>query len=180
MVQQGRFQEGFIAPARATAKRQRAESGLTLIEVLISAIVLAGFFGAIFELSTACLRYIDASKESVSALEAVQDRAEALRNLAFSDLTSTSSLQSLMAKAANTSDFCNKATETVTVRAYPTANGQTQITRSPSGTVTVKSTATSLGSTLVQVDVATSWNLSLGDRARSETTSTIISNGSKK
>jgi hypothetical protein len=68
----------------------------------------------------------------------------------------------------------------VKIRAFPTANGITQLTRSPNGTVTVDSTATSLGSTLVQVDVSTSWNLTLGGRGRSEQTSTIISNGSKK
>jgi hypothetical protein len=36
-----------------------------------------------------------------------------------------------------------------------------------------------LGKTLVQVDVSTIWNMTLGGRARSEQTSTIISNGSK-
>jgi len=161
-------------------KTKGNESGLTLIEVLVSAIIVACFFGTIFELSTACLRYIDASKESVAALEAINDRTEALRNLAFSDLTSTAYVQNLMATAANTSDFCKRATETVTIHGYPTVSGQTQITRAPSGSVTVNSTATNLGSTLVQVDVSTSWSLALGGRPRSEQTSTIVSNGSKK
>jgi hypothetical protein len=161
-------------------KTKGNESGLTLIEVLVSAIIVAGFFGTIFELSTVCLRYIDASKESVAALEAINDRTEALRNLAFSDLTSTAYVQNLMGSTANTSDFCRKATETVTIRAYPTASGQTQITRSAGGSVTVNSTAASLGTTLVQVDITNSWSMSLGGRARSEQTSTIISNGSKK
>src|SRR5947209_16105273 len=131
MVQMARFHNKLIPAAVAqkapsarhaalTGKRKVSQSGLTLIEVLISAVVLAGFFGSIFELSTACLRYIDASKESVAALEAVQDRAEALRNLAFTDLTSSTYVQTLMGSAANTSEFCKKATETVTIRAYPT------------------------------------------------------------
>ena len=150
------------------------------MEVLISAALLAGFFSGIFELNAVCLRYIDASKESVAALEQVNDRTESLRNLAFTDLTSTSYVQTAMGTAANTSDFCKKATETVKIRAYPTANGITQFTRTPDGTVSVDSTATSLGSTLVQVDVSTTWNLSLGQRGRSEQVSTIISNGTKK
>src|SRR5947209_6515798 len=100
MVQQARSTQGSASVAATAAamvtvpsnrpltlRRNRRQSALTLIEVLISAIILAGFFGSIFELSTACLHYIDASKESVAALEAVQDRTEALRNLAFSDLT---------------------------------------------------------------------------------------------
>jgi hypothetical protein len=68
----------------------------------------------------------------------------------------------------------------VTIKAYPTANGVSQFTRTPDGTVTINSVATDLGSTLVQVDVSTSWTMSLGQRARSEQTSTIISNGTKK
>jgi hypothetical protein len=86
-----------------------------------------------------------------------------------------------MATAANTSEFCSrKATEVVKIRAYPTANGVTQLTRTPQGTVTLNSTATDLGSTLVQIDVSNTWNMTLGGRARTEQTSTIIANGTKK
>ena len=156
------------------------ERGATLVEILCAALLLAVFFASIFELNAVCLRYIDASKESVAALEEVHDRCEALRNLAFSDLTNTSYLQTLLAAPANSSDFCKKATEVVAISAYPTANGVTAFTRSPSGTVTRNSTAGDLGSALVKVDVAASWNLTLNGRLRSEQTSTIISNGTKK
>ena len=162
------------------ATKASPESGLTFVEIMIAVLLVAAFFGSIFELNAVCLRYVDATKESVAALQSVHDRCEQLRNLAFTDLTSNSSLQNLMATAPNTSDFCNKATETVTIRAFPTANGVTQLTRSPSGTVTVNSTATDLGSTLVQVDVSNSWSMTLGSHARTEQTSTIISNGTKK
>jgi hypothetical protein len=161
-------------------QQDRKEAGITLVEVLFAAALMAGFFASIFELNAVCLRYIDASKETIAALESVHDRCETLRNLAFTDLTSTSYLQGLMANAANTSDFCKKATEIVKVSAYPTANGVTQITRAPNGTITTDSTATSLGSTLVQVDVSTSWNLALNGRSRSEQITTFVSNGSKK
>src|SRR5204862_3975379 len=126
------------------------------------------------------LRYVDATKESIAALQSVHDRCEKLRNLAFSDLTSTSYLQNLMATAANTSDFCGKATETVKLRAFPTANGVTQLTRTAGGNVTLDSTATDLSTSLVQIDISTTWNMTLAGRARSEQTSTIISNGTKK
>ena len=152
---------------------------MTLPEVMVAVLLLALFCGSVFELNAICLRYIDTSKESVAALQSVHDRAEVLRNLSFSDLTTTATVQALLNSPANSSDFCKKATETVSITAYPTANGTTQFTRTPSGTVTLNSTATSLGTTLVQVDVSTSWNM-LGGRARSEQTSTIISNGTKK
>jgi len=157
----------------------RTTAAMTLPEVMVAVLLLGIFCASVFELNAVCLRYIDASKESIAALQSVHDRAEVLRNLAFTDLTTTSTVQTLLATPANGSDFCKKATEVVKISAYPTPNGVTQFTRSSSGSVTNDSTATSLGSTLVQVDVSTSWNM-LGGRARSEQTSTIISNGTKK
>ena len=152
---------------------------MTLPEVMVAVLLLGIFCASVFELNAVCLRYIDASKESIAALQSVHDRCEVLRNLAFTDLTTQSYVQDVLATAPNGSDFCKKATEVVKISGYPTANGVTQFTRTPDGTVTNDSTATSLGSTLVQVDVTTSWNM-LGGRARSEETSTIISNGTKK
>lgn len=152
---------------------------MTFPEIMVAVLLLGIFCGSVFELNAVCLRYIDASKESIAALQNVHDRAEVLRNLSFTDLTTTSTVQSLLASPANGSEFCKKATEIVKITAYPTANGVTQFTRTPDGTVTTDSTATSLGTTLVQVDVSTSWNM-LGGRARSEQTSTVISNGTKK
>ncbi len=161
-------------------KRRTYQSGMTLLEVMIAAMLMAGFFASIFELNAVCLRYIDASKETIAALESVHDRCETFRNLAFSDLTSTSYVQGLMATSANASDFCKKATEVVKISGYPTPNGVTQVTRTPSGTVTTNSTATDLGTGVVQIDVFSSWNMALNGRARSEQTTTFVSNGSKK
>jgi hypothetical protein len=134
----------------------------------------------VFAVNGVCLRLINATKESTAALQSVHDRCETLRNLAFTDIISTSQVQSLMATPANASDFCKNAAEVVTMSAYPTATGVTQFTRSPGGSVTTNSVATSLGSTLVQVTVSSSWNATFGGRARSEETTTIISNGTKK
>jgi Tfp pilus assembly protein PilV len=154
-------------------------AAMTFPEILVAVLLLAIFCGSVFELNAVCLRYIDASKESIAALQSVHDRCEVLRNLSFTDLITTATVQSTLSSPANSSDFCTKATEVVKFSAYPTASGVTQFTRTPDGTVTLNSTATSLGTTLVQVDVSTSWNM-LGGRARSEQTSTIISNGTKK
>jgi len=158
---------------------KRAMTAMTLSEVLVAVLLLGVFCASVFELNAVCLRYIDASKESISALQSVHDRCEVLRNLSFADLTTTGTVQTLLGSPANSSDFCKKATEVVKISAYPTANGVTQLTRSSNGTVSLDSVATDLGSSLVQIDVSTSWNM-LGGRARSEQTSTIISNGTKK
>jgi len=155
-------------------------SGTTLVEILVAAVLLASFFASLFEANALCLRFIAASKQSVGAIEVVQARAEVFRNLRFTDLTTTSYVQNLLATAANTSDFAKSATEVVKISAYPTANGVTQMPRATNGTVSLNSTATSLGSTLVKVDISQSWTGVLGGRQRTEQTSLIISNGTKK
>jgi Tfp pilus assembly protein PilV len=159
---------------------RRRALAFTLPEVLVALLLLGLFLPSVFAVNGVCLRLINATKESTAALQSVHDRCETLRNLAFSDLISTAQVQSLMATPANASDFCKNATEVVTISAYPVANGVTQFTRSPNGSVTNNSIATDLGSTLVQVTISSSWNATFGGRARSEETTTLISNGTKK
>src|SRR5437588_10309010 len=130
---------------------KRAGAAMTLPEVLVAVLLLGIFCASVFELNAVCLRYIDASKESISALQNVHDRCEVLRNLSFADLTTTGNVQSLLATPANGSEFCKKATEVVKLSAYPTANGVTQFTRTPGGTVTNDSTATDLVTPLFQL-----------------------------
>jgi hypothetical protein len=173
--------------------------GTTLPEALVTVVILVIFFAAIFELNAVCLRYIDATKESVAGLQSVQDRAEMLRNLAFKDLVNTDSVQTLLANAPNGADFTEKATETVKLSAFPTPNGVTQFTRSPGGVlkadplnplnpptrspggvVTRDSTAIDLGKELVKVEVKVAWKMTLGGKTRTEETTNILSNGSKK
>jgi len=155
-------------------------AGTTLPETLVGLVLLATFFASIFELNAVCLRYIDATKESVSALQSVQDRAEMLRNMAFTDLTNTAAVQTLMSQPPNAAPFGQKATETVKISAFPTPNGVTQFTRTPAGTVTTDSVATDLGKELVKVEVKVVWTMTLGGRSRTEQTTNILSNGSKK
>lgn len=154
--------------------------GTTLVETLVGLLLLVGFFASVFELNAVCLRYIDATKESVAALQNVQDRAEMLRNLAFIDLTNPASVQTLMLTPPNAAPFAGKATETVKISAFPTPNGVSQFTRTPSGTVTTDSVATDLGKELVKVDVSVVWTMTMNGRSRTEQTTNILSNGSKK
>ncbi|MEO5721500.1 MAG: prepilin-type N-terminal cleavage/methylation domain-containing protein [Chthoniobacterales bacterium] len=164
-----------------------AELGFSLVEVMVAVVLLAGFFASIFQLNAMCLRSINSSKESLGALQGVQDRTERLRNIAFADLTTPAFVQALLATRANPSPFLAKATEVVTISNYNpaatppiTSDGVTRFTRSPNGTVTTNSTATTLPSGLVQVDVAISWSRTIGGGPRIEQASTIISNGTKR
>src|SRR5947208_16274855 len=107
-------------------------AGVTLVETMMAVTLVAVFFVSIFEVSGLCLRYIKSSKNNVAALQGVQDRLEQLRSLSFANLTSASSVQSLMATPANGSEFLARSpTEVVTFSAYPTPDASaTQITLS--------------------------------------------------
>jgi len=173
-----------------TANRsKRLQSGTTLAETLVAVALIGAFFATIFELSAVCLRYIDASKESIAALQGVQDRVEALRNLAFTDLTNATYLKNLMATPANGSDFAKtKATEAVTLKAYNTSTippsisvTGIQISRPAGAVVTPSIDLNSLApsAAVVLVNVKYQWSM-LGGRSGSEQTETIISSGNKK
>jgi hypothetical protein len=170
---------------------RRYSAGTTMVETLVAVALLAAFFATIFELNAVCLRYIAASKDNVAAIQGVQDRLEALRNLAFTDLTSTDTtnnpncVPNLMQNPANGSDFAKKVTEVVTLSAYPTPDASsTIITRGPgaSASPTISATDSLLATTatLVKVNVTYTWNMALGGRARSLQAETIISAGTKK
>ena len=172
-----------------TNRSKDNEAGFTLVEVMVASMLVAIFFASIFELNAVCLRYMDSSKESLAALQTVQDRSEALRNLAFLDLTNASYVQNTVMPANYTPPdpygikpptlFSTKANEVVTISKFPTPDGLTQFTRWPDGHVTKDSEATSLGTGLVKVDVLVTWKMTMGGRNRTEQTSSIVSNGTK-
>ena len=173
---------------------KRSQSGITLVETVIATAIIAIFFATIFELNAVCLRYIDASKESVAALQGVQDRLETLRNVAFtpdpagSDLANATYLQTLIATPADGSDFAKtKPTEIVTIKAYNTSTKSTsgigiQITRPAGANVTPSIDQNSLVlpvPAVVLVNVKYQWSM-LGGRPGIEQTETIIASGTKK
>lgn len=196
------------------ALRLKPESGATLPELMIAAIIMGIFFAGIFEVTGMCLRFISSSKENISAVECVHDRIEQLRGTDFNSLVNPTYLAVTPAVPAaspspspsqrrnltvpsNASALASNATETVTIS---TMSGTTATTpkvtyvRQPGAkwsstafsdtnlTPTVTWTGgTSLSTTTpVRVDVTYSWNSVLGGRPLSESSSTIISPGTKK
>jgi Tfp pilus assembly protein PilV len=168
-----------------------AESGTSLPELMISALLLATFFASIFEVNAVCLRLVSGSKENVAAIQGVQDRLETLRNLSYIDLTDANYLATkVMTAPSNVSSLAEKAAEEVTVVTYDTDNpiGGTigtgiKLTRPPgaSATPTVVSTDNTVpNSKAVLVTVKYTWRMALGGRSRVEETSSIVSGGVKK
>ena len=188
----------------------RSMEGFTLVEVTVAAILTAIFFASLFELNAMCLRLLDSSKESLAGLQSVHDRIETLRNRSFYDLTRTDCnpcptcspapvpcVQNLLGTAPNPAPIAQRFTEVITISKYSLANpspspsGVTQFTRAPDGTVTPNSLTTEdatcstgiVGCTqweMAKVDVQISWTTTVGNRTRTEQTSCIVANGSKK
>ena len=180
------------------------QGGFTLVEVLVAAILTAVFFASLFELNAMCLRFIDSSKESMAALQSVQDRLESLRNRNFNDLVRTDCsacvpvapattcvtipcVKTLMATAPNAAPIAQRFTEVVTISKYdpsatPAPTEISQFTRTPDGTVTANSERTTPATewSMARIDVQVSWTTTAGSRPRSEQTNCIVANGSKK
>jgi Tfp pilus assembly protein PilV len=180
-----------------------SQIGTTLVEVLVAAALVAGFFLTIFEVNAVCLRYIDASKQCVAAVQGVQDRIEGLRNTDFTNLISPAYMMNPQPTPApsgprpmslvypsNSSDLAAKVTEEVTVSGYPSGTplpGATPIivyNRAPGAVVYPSASPNASvdfsGMTMVKVKVKYTWNTTLGRRAQSEETETLISAGTKK
>lgn len=153
---------------------------------MISVVLIVSFFSAIFEVNATCLRYINATKENVAAIQGVQDRLESLRAMAFTDLTTQAPMVTLITAPSNGSDFANtKVTEVVTVANYPSGTPTVTYTRTPGASVapTVAWTGGSsfpATTTMVKANVRYTWTMTLGQRDRSEETETIISTGVKR
>lgn len=164
---------------------RKRESGDTLPELMMSVVLIVGFFAAIFEVNAACLRYISATKENVAAIQGVQDRLETLRNMAFTDLMSATAMTTTLTTPSNGADFTLGVTETVVLTTYPAGTPSVTFTRTPGASVAPSvawsgGTSFPANTTMLKANVRYTWNMSLTRRPRSEETETIISTGVKR
>lgn len=173
------------------------QAGTTLIETLVAVTLVVGFFVSLFEVNGICFRYIKASKNNIAALQGAQDRLEQLRNMTFSDLCTGSTVQSLMAKPANSSEFLSRApTEVVSLTGYSSISNylsntadatKTQLTLSAgAASATINTTDANMATSsfqnngIIKIKVTYTWTEALGGRSRSEESETIVSSGTKK
>jgi hypothetical protein len=168
-------------------KSRALNSGTTLPEVLVAAVLAAVFFGTIFEVNAVCLHYISGSKENVTAIECVQDRIEVLRNSSFSTVTDQTAMTTLLTTPANAAVLAQSATETVTISTFANGAATTPkivFSRNPGASVTPTYTWTGgpgFGTaSVVRVDVQYVWTSMFGARSRTEQSSTIVCDGTKK
>lgn len=175
---------------------------------MISVLLMAAFFASIFEVNAVCLRYIDATKETVAAIQTANDRLEALRNIAFSDLVTESYMTTttgvdtagnplpgngtpapgLLVSAADSSTFSKTISELITLTDFSTGSPgaiSATYTRTPGASSTPSVVWTGGGSfpsttTMVKANVTVNWNMMFGGASRTEQAETIIARGTKK
>src|SRR5436189_5468170 len=157
------------------ARPTQFQAGNTLAETLVAATLVGAFFVTIFEVNAVCLRYIDASKECVAAVQGVQDRIEGLRNLAFTDLISPTYMKTAQATPSpsgprpvslvypsNSSDLAARVTERVTISGYPSGSPSVTYNRGPGAAVYPSAYPNATGDfssiSLVRVKVRYTWN----------------------
>jgi Tfp pilus assembly protein PilV len=179
------------------ARPTRYQDGVTLVETLVAVVLVGAFFATIFEVNAVCLRYIEASKEAVAAVQGVQDRIEGLRNLCFTNLTSSTYMMNpqptpspsgprpvSLVYPSNSSDLAARVTEEVTVSAYPSGSPSITYNRAPGAAVYPSASPNATGAfssiTLVKVKVRYTWNSAVGGRQQNEETETLIAAGTKK
>jgi hypothetical protein len=189
---------------------------MTLVEVVVTAVMVAIFFSGVFEVSAVCLRYIASSKENINAIECVQDRIEQLRGTDFTSLLDQTYMSVVPATPAaspspspqqrrnlttppNASTLAQQGTETVKISTYSSGAATTPSVTYTRAAGAIYNAATNFSdtnvtpavswsggasfpatTTTVQVDVTYSWNARFGQRSRTETSSTILSAGTKK
>ena len=157
--------------------RRITHSGFTLVDSMVAIVLAAGGFAALSALGGQCVYMINSGKELISAQQALQNRVEQLRNLPWTQVTSSSYLANnvLSTTPSQNGSYLNNLSETISVNAYPTPSPSPGIKLTVSnGAVATNSTNSAIAQgTLCRIDVTESWTAGRSGRARSISTSTV-------
>lgn len=152
------------------------KSGFTLVDSMVAIVIAAGGFAALSALGGQCVYMIDSGRELISAQQVLQNRVEQLRNLPWTQLTSSSFLANnvLNTAASQNASYLNNLSETISVNAYPTAVSPAINLTASNGAVTTNSTNSAIAQgALCRIDVTESWTAGRNGRARSISTSAV-------
>jgi hypothetical protein len=150
--------------------RTHSESGLTIVESGVAAMVIAIAIGSIFALNSACLRLARNAKDSAVAMLSNQERVEQMRSCNWSEITDENYMsQSVMNAPTQTGAALGNATEIIRVTQngfIPTGSTASyfEITRTPTTTsITAENNPdTVINSRMPKVDVTLNWNTLFG------------------
>jgi len=155
---------------------------VTLVEVLVSAVLLSLILAGLTGVATACRSNTKSQQETAAASYGVEQAFEELHGAGWSTITDANSLRTLLANMdTRRLNELRSPRMTVTVAAYPPLSPQPSpvvVERSPDGACNIVSSgaAFSLRTMLaVRVDVRLSWVSANQSMPRYREVSTVIS-----
>jgi Tfp pilus assembly protein PilV len=105
---------------------RKDHAGVTIVEVLLSAVLIFIGLGSIFEMNTHSIELLRATHLTAASTQMLQERVETIRSKAWPEISNSTALAILM-KTPTQSEIEMSApalTETITISAPQTANGQ--------------------------------------------------------
>lgn len=187
------------APRAALTRRRRSIAGSVLLEVMISASILALALSGIYYSSIGAIRMLDAGNDSSVAFCAVQERVDQLRGYSWTELTDSTPWIDHTITDPETGEveprdgFLKKSplasatlrdrdlNETVTVSAYRLVASAEPVPspicvqRNAAGDVTMSSNPTSLvDEKMIKVDISLSWKSRFNRKTHTMATSVLL------
>jgi hypothetical protein len=165
------------------AKSLGDENGVTIIEVLASALLIFLGLGAIFAMNTQSLEILRSTRLLASGSQVLQERMETLRNLPWPEVANSQALAQIYATPApSQADLANASlveSVVVTVPSTPGAPNPPSNSfslRRKNGTVHILQSADLTGQPLLLVDMILTWQERTNTKQR-ELRTIIYQNG---
>jgi hypothetical protein len=105
---------------------RRNQAGVTIVEVLLSAVLIFIGLGSIFEMNTHSIELLRATHLTAASTQMVQERVESIRAMAWPEISNSSALAILLQTPVASEKEMNAPglTETITLSVPQPANGQ--------------------------------------------------------
>lgn len=150
-------------------------AGFTIIELLVSAVLIALAVGSIMSMNTQSMHTLRDSHLAAAGSQVLQQRVEMMRALAWPEISNTTALADLMATATESekemadANLTEKLTVTMPAQATgPAVNGPSSFSLvRRKGTVTVGASGDFVAQQTLLFEGAVSWTDSTGAHARS-------------
>lgn len=160
-------------------KPYSAAAGFSLIESTIAAAISALFLSSVFALNISTMETIRCAKESIGASQVLQQRMESLRIANWQEVTDADWVKAnLFNTDALGSEPLRNLSETLTLVPYGSTNlGNTQFTRTRSGTTIVNRNSGLLTENAVKVIWTANYTGAPNDRAVTRQLVAILAKG---
>jgi type II secretory pathway pseudopilin PulG len=167
-------------------KQTRSTDGFTFVEVCISIVICLVFGAAAFATNQRLLVELKNQKETTAATMMLQERMEAFRSFAYTDIaTATYINTNVIAKPTTSENSLKGLNETITITGHllsssgtASAHGNTWIRNStyPTGSQTDTNTTLATDYDLIKVNIQLSWTSANG-RVRYREISSVFGKG---